>query len=183
MMKDINQSIEGNNNIQAVFQEKVGNLASVLAGIMPQIANLVDSAKDDVNDVTPYEIEQKIQYNKIYAYKEIIDAYGQYGTRIDEIYNEYNNGKPGSKKKIFNYFRAKYRLKKAELLSENATGDPTEVVKNNSDKIIAAISKAFLDDLKVAKNLEIDIEDLETCVLAITCHAFIECKILEKPTL
>lgn len=183
MTTNNSQSIKGDNNSQIInnFANNIDNISSILANLMQPIAEMVDSFDETTNDTSVYKIEDKISYNKLRTFKEIVEQYGQYGLKIDGLYEEYDNNKPGTKKAIFKYFQTKYFLKKEEYHSKEPDKEAILVVQENSDKIIREIYEAFLIDIKKTKNLNIIMEHIETCALAVTCHAFIQCKILEKP--
>ena len=182
-MEDNSQTIEGNNNSQQInnFYSHISNISSTLVKIMPQIAEIVKLETDDESDVKPYKIDDKISYNSLNTFKDIIEEYGQFGVKIDSLYDEYDNNNPGFKRSAFNYFKAKYQLKKQELHAKQPKKKSIEVVRANSDKIIRDIFDDFVKEIKKSNNLNVSLEDIETCALAITCHAFIQCKILEKP--
>lgn len=184
MAAGINQSANGDNNLQVVIKEfhaNVANISSILAAAMPKVAALVQNQPAAESDTVPYEIEEKISYNKINSYKEVLNEYAQYGTQIDAIYDEYDNSSPGFKSTALRYFATKYLLIKEELLSLNSGAPVLDVVTANADKIMRDVFEKFRNDLKSAKNLAINLEEIDTCALALTCHAFIQCKILEKP--
>ena len=182
---NIRQEAKGTGNIQvAIFNQHVGKLSSLIAKLLPRIANIVSDKKAAVSDTTPYDIGDKIEYNNVILLKEIIDKYGVYWLKIEELYNEHNNAMPGFRKKVMTYFSNKYMLVRARVCSLQPNGPPLVVVKKSADKIIETIVEEFKSDLMNSKDLNIiniSMEEVETCALAVVCHAFIECKILEKP--
>lgn len=178
------QTAEGDGNTLVSAEEfhvHVSNISSIVAEALKDIAKISSSDDDGSNDTVAFGIDEKIEYNCVNTFREILDEYGQYGGQIDALYDEYDNNKPGFKKAVFKYFKNKYLLKKEKLRSADPKADPMSVIKANSDEILRDISEQFRADLKTANNLKLSIEELDTCVLAITCHAFIQCKILEKP--
>ena len=185
MSNKISQKINGDNNVQIAienFSANVTQISSILAEALPKVSDLLSKQGDDSqNDTLPYEIEDKIEHNHVQTFRSIIDEYGEYGIQIDTIYDEYDDNVPGFKKKVFRYFSTKYALKKEQLLSKNNGEDQLEVIRSNSDSILRETFNEFRDDLKNSDNLNISIEEIDACALAVVCHAFISCKILEKP--
>lgn len=183
-MTTTKQTAKGDGNTQISIQEfnaNIGNISSILASAVPRISTLVSTGEMGANDTTAYDLEEKITYNNVQTFKEILDEYGQFGPQIDGIYDEYDNDKPGFKNSVFKYFKTKYLLKKQQLHSQSPTTDVIQVVRENADKIIRDIYEEFKADLKASNNLTLSMEEVEACALAVTCHAFIQCKILEKP--
>ncbi|MCZ0933427.1 MAG: hypothetical protein OXJ52_09805 [Oligoflexia bacterium] len=145
------------------------------------IAKIVSNIEDVENDTNFYNIENKIQYNKLDTFVYLLNQYGTYGGQIDELYEEHDKLRPGVKKQIFKYFKTKYLLEKQKILSTTKNNDPLSVIRKESDNIMRSVFEVFKDDLKKSNNFKGDMEDIDSCLLAIICHAFINCKILEKP--
>lgn len=182
MSSYINQKIKGNNNtVTAIFNQNVSNISSALATLLPSIAKITISEVSSRNDTKSYNIEDKIEYNNIHSFKEILEEYGQYGYKIDALYEEYDNNFPGCTKSIFQYFRTKYLLKKEKLISQEPENTPITVIKKNADNILRDILMQFIEEIKAVREVEINLEALESCALCVVCHALINCKILEKP--
>lgn len=182
---NIRQEAQGSGNIQVAienFNQNVGKLPSLIGKVLPRIAEIVSNGNATSSDTNPYEIDSKIEYNNVTSFKEIIDNYGGYGVKIDELYDERNNFEPGFRKKVLSYFGNKYMLKKERLVHTAGSGSsPIDTIKKSADDIIRDIFDEFKSDLVKSKNLDISMEEVETCALVVVCHAFIECKILEKP--
>ena len=182
---NIKQKATGNYNVQQVIHNfflNINNVSSIIADALPEIAKIVENEVDITNDTIPYHIEDKITYNNLKIFTEIIKEYGTYGEKIDELYDEYDNSSPGFKKKILKYFKTKYILEKQNILMKNKNYEPLEIVKQNSDRIMQNIFEIFINELKKSNNLKIDMEQIDACALAVICHAFISCRILEKPS-
>lgn len=181
---NMNQKAKGNNNTQVAienFNSNVNNISSIIANVLPNVSSIVSSDETLENDTTAYQIDDKITHNNLRTFNEIIDEYGEYGQKIDDLYNEFDNSQPGFRKNVFKYFRTKYLLKKERLCSEAPDEETIEVIRKNSDKVIRDIFEEFKSEILKSNNLTINLEEVETCALAVTCHAFINCKILEKP--
>ncbi|HHF7348579.1 TPA: ABC-three component system protein [Legionella feeleii] len=180
-MNTIVQTADGNDNVMIAFNENVSNISSILATVLPDIARITNDDGFSVNDLKPYDISNKIEYNNVKAFKEILNEYGQYGNKIDGLYQEFDNNSPGFIKSISRYFKSKYLIVKAQFQIELPDLTIIEVIQKNSDKILRTILDEFINDLKSSKDLTINIEELQTCALCVICHALINCKILEKP--
>lgn len=185
MSDKINQKIKGNHNQQFNADNMTfssSNISTSLSVLLPRMAIiLLNEDQVDDNDTSPYRPEDKIIYNNVLAFKPIIDEYGTYSTQIDILYEQFEDEQPLFKKKIFKYFRTKYILKKQMLMINNKPLTEIEIIRNNSDEILRSVFEEFKTDLLKANNLTIMVEDLDYCALALTCHAFFNCKILEKP--
>ncbi|AHI07286.1 hypothetical protein BDW_13930 [Bdellovibrio bacteriovorus W] len=183
-MAEKTQNIDGDNNTQVYIEKMLaglGNVSSTLATLMPKIAALSDNSDITDDDTVPYDIEKKITHNDLKGCGPLIVEYHSYGTQIDTIYSEYNEGKPGSTKKLFKYFKDKYLNRRAAIISKNKGRDEMEVIRENSDDILLGIIGELVADLRSSNNLSISVEEIGPCASAVVCHAFIQCKILEKP--
>jgi len=159
MTEDVTQTANGDGNTQIVIKEfhaNIANISSILAAAIPKVAVMVQNQPDGENDTIAYEIEDKINYNKISSFKEILNEYAQYGTKIDEIYEEYDNQHPGFKKMVFKYFGTKYLLIKESLVSLSGGKLPLDVVTANADKIMRDVFEGLKSELKASKNLAIN---------------------------
>lgn len=178
------QEIKGNNNTQVAIDEfnvNVGNISSILATAINDIAEMVSETEDATQDTVPFDLEEKIEYNNVRSFRPLLDEYGQFGPQIDDIYDEYDNGRPGFKRTVLRYFKTKYLLTLQHYHSQNPNASTIDVVRTHADKILNDVFAEFRDELAGAKNLSLQMEEIDTCALAVTCHAFFQCKILEKP--
>lgn len=127
-------------------------------------------AEDDLNecdfDMTEFEIEAKISFNNLSIYaKDAIDQYKIYYINVQEIYSEYaRQGKTKSMAVLQKLHRIYVGLK------SQASGDALFIAIKN--EIINQIGN---------KNNNLSQEQLEMCVEMLMVHAFMECKIFEKP--
>jgi hypothetical protein len=187
----VTQKIEGDRNITAggnvtITQENINKLPSLLADLIPKLNDIIDNGNvsgQAAKTNEPYTIEDKISHNNLQAYKHWIEEYGQYGAAIDEAYKELDNQRPGARSKVLRNFKARYDRIKGEILTAHAAAkDPMECIRQNADSIIAKVANEVKSDLLNSTSADLSYEDLEFSSIAMTCHAFINCKILEKPT-
>lgn len=149
------------------IQNDVPDTTQLTSGLNYIISQL---AEDDLNecdfDMTEFEIEAKISFNNLSIYsKDAIDQYKIYYINVQEIYSEYaRQGKTKSMAVLQKLHRIYVGLK------SQASGDALFIAIKN--EIINQIGN---------KNNNLSQEQLEMCVEMLMVHAFMECKIFEKP--
>lgn len=127
-------------------------------------------AKDSLNesefDTADFEIEAKISFNKLSMYaKDIIDQYKIYYVNVQDIYKEYaRQGKTKSMAVLQKLHKIYISLK------PQASGDA----------LFMAMEKEIIKQIDHS-NSKLTEEQLEMCVDILMVHAFVECKIFEKP--
>lgn len=127
-------------------------------------------AKDSLNegdfDTADFEIKAKISFNNLSIYaKDIIDQYKIYYVNVQEIYKEYaRQGKTKSMAVLQKLHKIYISLK------TQASGDA----------LFMAIEKEIIKQIEHSNN-KLTEEQLEMFVDILMVHAFIECKIFEKP--
>ena len=127
-------------------------------------------AKDSLNegdfDTADFEIEAKISFNNLSMYaKDVIDQYKIYYVNVQDIYKEYaQQGKTKSMAVLQKLHKIYINLK------AQASGDA----------LFMAIEKEIIKQIEHSNN-KLTEEQLEMCVDILMVHAFIECKIFEKP--
>ncbi len=175
-------NINGNNNIVAggdIIVKNIQRLPSLLGSILPSLIEAIDTFDESKQPPSkPYEIDNKINFNNLYVYKNSIEKYGLFGNIIDSIMENLDTSKPMSKKKIFRYLEKKYVDTIANLNLNNQS--KIEIIKIKSDDIFKKTMSQINDDLKGADTGDVSMEDLEICILVITCYGFINCKIMEN---
>ncbi|PWJ48100.1 hypothetical protein [Faecalicatena contorta] len=134
-------------------------------------------------DFDPFKPDEKLEYNCVIKYKEIIKEYSVYYTLCDNRLNVYDNSNSRSKKKILRCIKTWYLTEKGEVLlklkSEKATD--IEKVRANADKLIDSVKERIKEAVMNSDVQEISVEDLELGIACFVCYSFMECKILEKP--
>ncbi|MDE6355092.1 MAG: SMEK domain-containing protein [Prevotella sp.] len=153
--------------IKSNIQNDVPDTTQLTSGLNYIISQL---AKDDLNecdvDMTEFEIEAKISFNNLSIYaKDAIDQYKIYYINVQKIYSEYaRQGKTKSMAVLQKLHKIYVSLK------SQASGDALFIAIKN--EIINQIDN---------KNNNLSQEQLEMCVEMLMVHAFMECKIFEKP--
>ena len=132
----------------------------------------------------PPEIEEKIKFNNVIIYKPLIETnYSENGFYLDSAYEALDYDIPGRKKIFLAYINSLYLTILGEHIKKNPGADKFEVIRNNADNIIVEVINTTL--LRIANNMvlleNISTESIEYNVIAIVCHAFVDCKVLENP--
>lgn len=127
-------------------------------------------AKDCMNegdfDTADFEIEAKISFNNLsISAKDVIAQYKMYYVNVQDIYKEYDRqGKTKSMAVLQKLHKIYASLK------QQASGDA----------LFMAIEKEITKQIDHSNN-KLTEEQLEMCVDILMVHAFMECKIFEKP--
>jgi hypothetical protein len=182
--------VQGDLNFGPTYQVNPGTprqiqLPSLLAQVVPVLADTAFRAKQggntDPNRHKEYTIQNKITYNNIQAFKRHIDEYAQYGAVVDRVYRDYDADRPLTTIRLMEYFKGLYIDERARLLMDTVPGeDEHEIIRNNADGILRKISDSVTRTI-TESGIQIATEDLTYVTKIVICHAFIDCKILEKP--
>lgn len=132
----------------------------------------------------PPTIDEKINFNNVIIYRPLIETnFSENGFYLDSAYDSLDFDTPGRKKIFLNFINTLYLATLGKYLKENIGVDKLEVIRNNSDNIIVEIINTLL--LRISNNQNsiehISSESIEYNVIAIVCHAFVDCKVLENP--
>lgn len=178
---NVNQDISENNFY-------VG-LPSALADISGSLLQLVRDGKKDGPkpwDTNPYSIEDKINHNCIEAHLDIIEQYGEWSPALESLYDTMDETEPGFKSEILSSFQDRYAMVRAAIFTESQLPKKTAaekliIIQQNADEIIRRVSTELKDELLKVGGANLRVENLTKVCLIATCHAFLSCKILEKP--
>lgn len=178
--------ISNNSGIINLNCENVVRLPSLISYIVKAMADLKEPDMENGNniDLKPYKPEEKIEYNHIIKYKDIIREYSGYYTYCDEMMDIYDNSNLGSKRKILRLVYNWYLEAKGNLIRENQKTEMSdiEIVRANSDWLIDSVKNRIYDiSMKYSTSPNTCVEDIELGAMCFTCFCFMECKILEKP--
>lgn len=138
---------------------------------------------DNPQTFSVFRPEDKLAYNCVIQYREIINEYAIYYTHSDNAMNLYDNSNIGSKNRILLWVKTCYLECKGELMkSKKADESEIELVRKNADYIINKVAQRIKETiLQSADCTNINHEDLELGVYCFICYCFMKCKILEKP--
>ena len=130
-------------------------------------------AKDDLGSVdtnaniNSFEIERKIDFNKLNTSKEIIDDYKLYHHIVDKIYSEFDKYGCNKSISVLNTIKSEYVNYSSKLLGDELFN---HVISNIVGRILQS------------SNFEkIPQEELEMCAGILVVDAFIRCKIFKNP--
>lgn len=141
------------------------NLALIIDILSKENLNIINDVEIDA-----YQINRKIEYNKINATKSIIDEFAIYYSLLNNKYSEFD--KQGSNKSlsVLQYLKQSY----IESSSNSKNKDPDSI-------FLEVIERVKVKVLESDNYVEIPIEELELCVKIIVVDGFIKCKIFENP--
>lgn len=139
------------------------NLSSVINLLSKEDLTSIDSN----TNINSFEIERKIDFNKLNTSKDIIDDYKLYHHIVDKIYSEFDKSGCNKSISVLNIIKSEYVKHSSEL-----TGDEL------FNLIISNISERILQSPNFEK---IPQEEMEMCVGILVVDAFIRCKIFKNP--
>lgn len=117
--------------------------------------------------VKAFEVERKIDFNKLSVAKTIIEDYVVHHTRVDRIYSEFTKLGANKSLSVLNAIRTAYLLNKSAI---------------SGDDLFFKVIDAVIDTVQGSKNYQsIPLEELALCVNILVVDAFIRCKIFENP--
>ena len=157
-------------------------LASLLEKLIEEKAFETNSEPQPIT----YDIREKIDYNNVIKYKDIIEKYASYHSICDNTLNLIDNVKIGAKKKILSSINDKYIAIKGEYIRKGQQDNKPliDIIKESSDSIMDDIVNYHLNFIENIENMDkYDYEELEINLKAFITYCFIECKILENPNL
>lgn len=142
--------------------------------IETNLAIIIDFlAKEDWNqrdsdlEIRSYEVERKIESNKLHAAKNSIDDYKIHYARVDKIYSEFSKQGANKSSSVLASIRRIYSATKANL---------------SNDDLFFEIIERVVDRIQNSANYNsIPYDELELCVNILVVDAFIRCKIFENP--
>lgn len=117
--------------------------------------------------ITPFEVEAKINFNKLNAARRIIDDYNIHHGRVDKIYSEFDSQGANKSHSVLSSIQRDYLESSANL------GD---------DALFFKVIERVLDRIQNSLNyVQIPFEELELCVNILVVDAFIRCKVFKNP--
>ncbi len=173
----------GTINISIKRVVKIPSLISTVVKSLGEICSQ-DEYNENVDNLQEYRPDEKIEYNCVIKYKEIINDFSAYYAVCDNHLNVYDDSNIRGKAKILKCVRLWYLQAKGEIVAENIQSGRSEIeiVRQNSDRIIDMVKSRIYDAVVGAKEFDtMYMEDIELGIECFTCFCFMECKILERP--
>ncbi|KFX03069.1 hypothetical protein KP22_16815 [Pectobacterium betavasculorum] len=153
---------------------------------------LHDNSSSD--DYASYDIDDKIDHNDVIKYRDKIEDYYLYNGMIEKSYIALNEKIPTAREKALGRINSCYKdcvgeikIKNKENLKkitnkEERKNFERELIKTNSDDIIACVIEHVRQTCITSIDAgTVTIEEIEMHAEYIVFHAFVECKVLEKP--
>lgn len=147
---------------QSKSREMVKSLPIVVDAIIDKV--LVDNVEQGNTDV--YNIESKIAFNQLNRNSFLIREYNLYSHTVDALYDELESQGSIKKSIVLMRIHSMYLLIKGEGESD---------ADNIFDKVVEMI-------LHTVEDSSGNYDEVLLAVFVVVVHAFVECKILEKPT-
>ncbi|EPC7928943.1 hypothetical protein ACR3FU_002065 [Yersinia enterocolitica] len=185
------------NNTQIVIKDSIVDMIRSPSIFMQLVSILAKSPKnegDTLDEYESYDIEIKISHNEIIKYRDQIGYYYVYVSMIENAYSTLNESGVSARETALDNINSCYKkcvgdllLKNKEMLLKcNSEVDrrllKLDLIKSNSDYIIGCvIEHVQAKCMKSISSINCSIEDIENHSEFIVFHAFIECKVLEKP--
>lgn len=177
----------GNNNGNiSVSIQQVVKIPSLIATVVETLGEMCvqDYFSDNTDNLQEYRPDEKIEYNCVVKYKEIIKYFSAYYSICENYLNAYDDSNISGKARILKCVYLWYLQAKGEIIAENISTSESDIetVRKNSDRIIDMVKIKIRDAVMGAKEFDtMYIEDIELGIECFTCFCFMECKILERP--
>ena len=184
-----NQKIVNNNIIVddkyiqylLTFQNNPSEVNQIVLSLYNAISE--DTTTNERRNLPP-EIEEKISFNNVVAYRPLIEAnFSENGFYLDAAYEALDSDIPGRKKLFLGFINNLYLSILGEHIQKNPTASEIETIRSGADSILAEVINRLL--LRISSNTKtiehIPSESIESIIISIACHAFVDCKILENP--
>jgi hypothetical protein len=125
-----------------------------------------ESSPSDLQTV-PYDVEEKIEHNKLNSARISVGDYALYHPRVEKMYKELDQFGVNKRSSVLNAMRALYARGRRSL---------------SADDLYYEIFEQTLQRIHNSSNYSpIPQEELEQCVHILVADAFIRCKIFENP--
>ncbi len=176
----------GNNTGSINFSiEKATKISSLIPIVIQSMSDMCsDDIMENTYNLKPFKPDEKIDYNCIFKYKDIIKKYSAYYYKCEKYLNTFDNSHIRSKAKILSWTNLCYMRSKGIIIQENKyTGKKDiDIIKQNSDKLIDMVQNEIYEIIKNSGKIDdMYIEDIDLGITCFICFCFMECKILEKP--
>ena len=162
------------------FQNNPSDINHVVLSLFNAITE--DSSNNDKRNLPP-DIDEKINFNNVISYRLTIENnFSENGFFLDSAYEALDSDTPGRRKLFLSYINTQYLLVLGDFIKQNPDQDKMQVIAYNSDTILTKMIDVMLlrlsNDVSMIEHLSQ--ENITNCVIAIVCHAFVDCKVLEN---
>ena len=173
----------GNITVSLQKAVKIPSLISTVVKSLGVVCSTEDFQTDNANP-QEFKPDEKIEYNCVIRYRDIIKEFSAYYSICESYLNAYDDSNIRGKAKILRCVHLWYLDAKGEVLAENKDSGKSEIelIRQNSDRIIEVVKNKIYKTVENSNEIDtMYIEDLELGIACFTCFCFMECKILEKP--
>lgn len=174
---------QNNGNIDISIQKAV-KIPSLISTIVKSLGDVCSYDEDRSTLPQEFKPDEKIEYNCVIKYKEIIKNFAAFYNTCENYLNAYDDSNIRGKAKILNCVHLWYMDAKGVVLLENKDigKSDIEIVRENSDRLIDMVRDKIFETVKSSTIIEtMYIEDMNLGITCFTCFCFMKCKILEKP--
>ncbi|MVN92037.1 ABC-three component system protein [Mucilaginibacter aquatilis] len=158
---------------------KITSNFSEIINILGEQLGVNDSA--DSLPSSPFSPEDKISYNNVTTYKEIIDEFKVFVGKLSMIYNEYDKQGLNTTANTLLNIKLTYLKIKSKLLKENPSKNAIDVIRENADGIFLEVENQLFNEIKNSSNITASRDVINISLQVIMIDAFMRCKILEEP--
>lgn len=185
----------GSRNTQIVINDAVVDIVRSPSIFMDLVAILAiqPSQSDLSDDFIEYNIESKIEHNFVIKHREKIESYYAYVSMIDKAYETLCEMSPSARETALSNINSCYKNCIGDLLLKNKMSlinksreererFRLELIQQYADLIIdCVINHVQSTCSKSLTATQCSIEEIQNHSELIVFHAFVECKVLEKP--
>ena len=159
----------------------ISKVIKILSGLPPTGEN------GSVGMLSSYDIDAKLDHTHVFRYRALVEEYGEYGQNVIKALNTVDQEKMGAEQKILKLINSFYKESIGELkkhhAAENKGTQLIESIRLHSDQIIESVINKLVTVVNNSSNgSELAEEDLILGANYVVAHAFIECKVLERPS-
>ncbi|EOX3089957.1 hypothetical protein ACPFMM_001320 [Vibrio cholerae] len=166
----------------------LAKIPSILTPLLEGILDSYDPITSEPSDhyEMPPKTEDKMEYNDLKLYLDDIREAAGFMSIVESSVTSIESNSANASKRFLWAIQQRYKkVKKAVLLESGLTtfdqNSVMEFVKNNSDLIFQRVVEDFRKDIHTIKQFEQ--ETIDASIFLIVVYGFINCKILERPTI
>nr|WP_322959157.1 ABC-three component system protein [Mycoplasmopsis canis]WQQ12570.1 ABC-three component system protein [Mycoplasmopsis canis] len=149
-----------------IFLLKESKKKTILSQIILKLIKNKEQITFHSHDIKEYKINEKINFNGINKNKWKIKEYSNDFAIVEQIYSSFENTQPQSRRTVWNQLKNFYY----DTEGKNMSGDEKyQFIFGQTKTIVKDIINDEFDDI------------VDMCIDMILVHAFIQCKIFEKP--
>lgn len=177
----------GNNyGIISINSQNMLKIPSLISSLVKLLGNECYEKEytNNTSSIQDFKPDEKIEYNAVIKYREIIKEYSIYYVTCNNYLNTYDDSHIGGKAKILKCIHTWYLGAKGDVLLEKKESGKKEmdIVRENSDRIIDMVKEHIIRIVHESREIETTYqEEIELGITCFICYCFMECKILEKP--